>query len=174
MYFVDPQAGRKRRADLKNQLDATARRLEHGKDVVVRDAANRTTELLVETRQWIEMHRDPQARLYGPSLAEFARDSVSGWQRAHWSPAQRALAGAFGAGLAAWGYLRGGVRGAAYCALGGGLLARATANDKLSTLVASPARGVEMGVEPFDAATPRALGAAGAAPAYGGNGATAP
>src|ERR1700694_3247763 len=41
MYLMDPQAGRKRRADLRNQLEAAGRRIEHGGQVVVRDASNR-------------------------------------------------------------------------------------------------------------------------------------
>src|SRR5687768_12850105 len=33
MYLMDPQSGRKRRNDLRNQLDAGVRKLEHGRDV---------------------------------------------------------------------------------------------------------------------------------------------
>ena len=48
MYFYDPQTGRRRRADLKNQLDSAAKRLEHARDVVVRDARTRAQGLAAE------------------------------------------------------------------------------------------------------------------------------
>jgi uncharacterized membrane protein len=136
MYLMDPQAGRKRRADLRNQLDATARRLSRGKEVVVRDAANRTHGLLVETRQALEArrHRDGMT-LPGPSFGEIMDGTLTSWRRDNWSPAQRALAGALGAGLGTYGYFRGGLRGFALCALGGAMLARATANENLAALV---------------------------------------
>lgn len=136
MYLIDPQAGRKRRADLRNQLDATTRRIQRGRDVVVRDAANRTHGLLVETRQALQARRhQSELTLHGPSLTEIANGTLASWRRESWSPAQRALAGGFGAGLATYGYFRGGVRGLALCALGGALLARATANENLAALV---------------------------------------
>ena len=136
MYLADPQAGRKRRADIRNQLDATVRKLEHGRDVVVRDAANRTHGLLSETRHAIEARRDGgTVTLHGPTLAQVANDALASWKRDNWSPAQRALAGAFGMGMAAVGYFRGGVRGFGMCAMGGAVLARATANENLGTLV---------------------------------------
>lgn len=136
MYLMDPQAGRKRRADLKNQLDATARQLERGKEVVVRDATNRTHGLLVETRQALEARRrNGEVTLHGPSFGEIANGTLNAWRRENWSPAQRALAGGFGTALATYGYFRGGLRGFSLCALGGALLARATANENLATLV---------------------------------------
>lgn len=136
MYLMDPQSGRKRRNDLKNRLDATVRKIEHGRDVIVRDAANRTHGLLVETRHALEARRPGgEVALHGPSLGEVAGGVMQSWNRDNWSPAQRALAGGFGAFLATFGYFRGGARGLAMCALGGGLLARATANENLATLV---------------------------------------
>jgi len=135
MYLMDPQAGRKRRADLRNQLDSTVRKIEHGRDVVMRDAANRTHGLLVETRSALQARREGGMELHGPSLSEVMGSVVGSWRRDNWSPAQRALAGAMGGVLAAVGYFRGGVKGFALCALGGGLLARATANENLGTLV---------------------------------------
>jgi len=136
MYLMDPQAGRRRRADLKNQLDAAARRLERGRNVVVRDATNRTHGLLVETRQALEARRQHgEVTLHGPSFGEIASGTLGAWRRENWSPAQRALAGAFGGALATYGYFRGGLKGFSLCALGGALLARATANEGLATLV---------------------------------------
>lgn len=141
MYFGDPNTGRKRRNDLKNQIDATQRRLQQAKEVVVKDATNRTHGMLVETRQWLQDRRqrveggELVPRLSGPALPEVARNIAAPWMRSHWSPSQRALAGAFGAGMAMWGYLRGGVKGFALCAAGGALVARATANEDIATLV---------------------------------------
>lgn len=143
MYFADPQAGRKRRNDLRNQLDATARKLQHGQEIVVRDAANRAHGLMVETRQALEARRQGAVTLHGPSLGEVVQGSVAAWRRENWSPAQRALAGAFGMGLAAYGYFRGGLRGFALTALGGTVLARATSNENIATLV----RGKDIYVE---------------------------
>ena len=136
MYFTDPQAGRKRRADLKNQFDATVRKIEHGRDVVVRDAANRTTGLLAETRHALEARRNGGAvTLHGPTLGEVVNDALSSWNRDNWSPSQRALGGACGMAMAAIGYFRGGIKGFALCTAGGALLARATANQNLGSLV---------------------------------------
>ena len=135
MFLADPQTGRKRRADLRNQLDATVRKVQHGRDVVVRDAANRAHGLLVETRQAIEARRGGDVTLHGPSLGQVVNDALASWKRDSWSPAQRALAGAFGMGLATIGYFRGGVRGFGMCAMGGALMARATANQNLGALV---------------------------------------
>ena len=136
MYLADPQAGRKRRADLKGQFDATVRKIEHGRDVVVRDAANRTHGLLLETRQAIEARSNGGAvTLHGPTLGQVANDALASWKRDNWSPAQRALAGAFGMALATIGYFRGGVKGFGMCAMGGAILARATANENLGTIL---------------------------------------
>src|SRR3569832_835982 len=57
MYLYDPNTGRKRRNDLRNQVNAAQRRLQHAQEVLVRDATNRTHGMLVETRQWIEERR---------------------------------------------------------------------------------------------------------------------
>ena len=75
MYFLDPQAGRKRRAQLKSL------------------------------------------------------------KREHWSAPQRALVGSVGAGMVVLGYFRGGFKGGAMCALGTGLVTRATANESFGKLV---------------------------------------
>ena len=132
MYFYDPQAGRRRRAGLKDQLDATARRIEHGRDVVVRDARNRAQGLAAQTRGALEAGKRQGLVPAASSLATLAQDSANAWRRRRWSPAQRALAGAGGAALATYGYIRGGLKGAAICALGGALVARATSNDTLA------------------------------------------
>jgi uncharacterized membrane protein len=122
MYLTDPQTGRKRRADLKGQFDATVRKIEHGRDVVVRDAANRTHGLLLETRHAIEARRSNGAvTLHGPTLGQVVNDAMASWNRDNWSPAQRALAG--------------GVKGFGMCAMGGALLARATANENLGAIL---------------------------------------
>ena len=140
MYFADPQQGRKRRNDFKNQLDSTQRRLLEAKEVVVKDATNRTHGMLLETREWLQDRRQKvQAgemvpRLSAQSLPGVAQSIAAPWMRTHWSPSQRALAGAFGAGLAMWGYLRGGVKGMAMCAAGGALIARCSANEDIATL----------------------------------------
>lgn len=142
MYLADPQGGRKRRADLKNQFDATVRKVEHGVDVVRRDASNRAHGLLAETRTALDARRQNIVAMNGPSLGTIVRDSVATWNRSNWSPAQRALAGAFGTGLLASGYLRGGLKGFAMCLLGGGMMARATANESIGTLVKG--RGIQV------------------------------
>jgi uncharacterized membrane protein len=71
-------------------------------------------------------------RSAGTSLVSMAQDSAYAWRRRRWSPAQRALAGAGGAAMATYGYFRGGIKGAALCALGAALVARATSNETLS------------------------------------------
>jgi uncharacterized membrane protein len=135
MYFYDPQAGRRRRAGLKDQVDSTVRKLEHTRDVVVRDARNRAQGLAAEARGVIDTGRTEGLASAGTSIATIARDTAGTWRRNHWSPAQRALAGAAGAGLAMFGYLRGGVKGVAMCALGSALVARSTANEQLADVL---------------------------------------
>ena len=146
MYFTDPQNGRKRRTDVKNQIDSTQRRLLEAKEVVVKDATNRTHGMLLETREWLQDRRNKvQSGEYlprGVSLPVVAQGIAAPWMRTHWSPSQRALAGAFGASLAMWGYLRGGLKGFAMCAAGGALVARATGNEDLSTL--AKGRGIQV------------------------------
>ena len=141
MYFYDPNTGRKRRNDFKNQVNAAQRKLEHGKEVLIRDATNRTHGMLVETRQWIESRRQggPSVGEYLPrggmtSVQQVASNIAAPWLSANWSPTQRASAGAFGAGMAAYGFLRGGLKGLVYAALGGALFARATTNQSLTKL----------------------------------------
>ena len=133
MFFGDPQQGRKRRNDVQNRLQATKRQIEHGRDVIVRDATNRAQGLIAQTRSALESRGN--TLLQGPSLGEVAKGVVQSWNRRRWSPAQRALAGAVGSAMAMYGYFRGGVKGFALCAAGGGLLARATANEELASLM---------------------------------------
>ena len=167
MYFLDPQNGRKRRTDLQNQLESTQRQLQHGRDVVVRDATNRAHGLLVETRQALEARRTGDAGENTPTLGGICRDMVAPWSRTHWSPAQRAIAGALGSAVSVVGYFRGGLRGMALCALGGGLVARATANENLPALVkrgteaASRATGELQGYLPRESATTQQHGLGG-------------
>lgn len=133
MYFGDPQAGRKRRNDFRNQLEATQRRVQRGKEVLVQDAANRAHGTIVETRRWIE-DKENRTPITLQSVKGAATGLVQPWMAPHWTPTQRALGGGFGAGLAAYGYLRGGLKGMLYTLLGGALLARATTNQELSSL----------------------------------------
>lgn len=130
MFFGDPQSGRKRRAEVTHRIDSARRTIERTGDVA-REVRHEAHGLIVETRGAIERRGSPQ----GPTLSQIARDSIASWQRPEWTPAQRALAGAAGAGLAAFGYLRGGIKGMAWCAMGGGLLARATRGQPAGSLV---------------------------------------
>ena len=132
MFFYDPQNGRRRRADVRNRVDSASRSLQHARDVVRRDAQNRYQGLVAETRGAIETGKRDGLVSGGTSLVTVAQQSAQAWQRPRWSPAQRALAGAGGAAFAMIGYLRGGVKGMVMSALGGALVARATANEQLS------------------------------------------
>ena len=147
MYFLDPQNGKRRRVDFQNQLHSTQRQLLHGRDVVVRDATNRAHGLLLETRQALEARRTGNATENVPTLGGIARECLQPWTRSHWSPAQRAIAGALGSAVALIGYFRGGLRGMALCALGGSLVARATANEDIGTLMKGKAFHVEKTVD---------------------------
>lgn len=147
MYFYDPQAGRRRRADFQNRIDATGRQLSHMRDVVRRDATNRMNGLAAETRSIVETHRRDGIKAAGTSVVDLAQSTARTWQKRRWSPAQRALAGAFGSACAVYGYFRGGVKGVALCALGGALVARATANEELSDVLRSPGILVQKTIE---------------------------
>jgi len=141
MYLFDPQLGRKRRNDLGNQLEATRRKVQRGTDAVLRDATNRTHGMLVETSQWLQSRKQRiehraanDAEQASGAIASRVRTSIAPWRRTRWSPAQRALAGMLGAGLAVSGYVRGGILGVGMCASGLAILARAWANAELGTL----------------------------------------
>ena len=140
MYFGDPQAGRKRRNDFRNQIDATGRKLQHSRDLIVKDATNRAHGLLVETRTAIQARR--QAEMQAPTLAQVLQGSMAAWRKDNWSPSQRAVGGALGTGVATYGYFRGGLKGMVLCLLGGALVARSTANENLSTL--AKGRGIQV------------------------------
>jgi len=143
MYLMDPQLGRKRRNDLANQVESTRRKVRHGTDLVLRDATNRTHGMLVQTQQWLRARRERLERRasnepsmspgMGPAIGA-ARNAVAPWMRERWSPAQRALAGMLGAGLATSGYVRGGFGGLVMTMAGIGLVARAGANESLGSL----------------------------------------
>jgi uncharacterized membrane protein len=137
MYLLDPQLGRKRRNDLRNQAQATRRKVQRGTDAVLRDATNRTHGMLVETQQWLRSQRqrlETRAQGAASAIPSSARGAVAPWRKTRWSPAQRALAGMAGAGLATSGYVRGGLLGVAMAITGIGLVTRATANEELGTL----------------------------------------
>ena len=135
MYLYDPQSGRRRRADLKNQVDAATRRLQHTREVVMRDARNRAQGLAAEGRSLIETGKRDGLVPAGTALAGMAQGTAGAWRRTHWSPAQRAIAGAVGAAVATAGYFRGGIKGVAMCALGSALVARSSANEQLSDVL---------------------------------------
>jgi len=139
MYLMDPQAGRKRRTDLRNQLEATTRKVQRGKDMVVRDATNRAQGAIHETRKFLQTTRqkveDGTILDVDPNALRQAMSGFMGpWGKTHWSPAERALAGSLGAGLAVGGYARGGLKGIVMFLLGSGLLARAATNRDIASL----------------------------------------
>lgn len=51
MYLADPQWGRMRRAKIRDQYESAAREVQHGKDVVVRDASNRARGIAASLRE---------------------------------------------------------------------------------------------------------------------------
>jgi uncharacterized membrane protein len=149
MYLFDPQQGRKRRNDLRNQVQATSRKVQRGTDAVVRDATNRTHGMLVETRHWLQAQKrrlertEADAAGVTEALERRARAAAGPWGKSHWSPAQRAAGGVLGAGLATSGYVRGGFLGGVMCLGGLALIARAAANEELRALAKGKAFTVE-------------------------------
>ena len=159
MYLLDPQQGRKRRNDLANQIDSTRRKVERGTDMVLRDATNRTHGVLVQTQQWLRSQRERLEGRAPPSMSAgagpalgAAKNAVAPWMRERWSPAQRALAGMLGAGLATSGYVRGGFGGLVMTMAGLGLVARAGANERLGALAHGKGFSVDRTI-PVDAPT---------------------
>jgi uncharacterized membrane protein len=143
MYLMDPENGRKRRADLRNQVDATVRKVQEGKDIVVRDATNRAHGALAESRRWVEQRRARREAGLSVDAAESAAASFLSSMNGPWSPSSRAAAGALGAGMLAYGYLSGGFRGFLYSLIGGSFLARATTNREIASLLKGEALPVE-------------------------------
>jgi uncharacterized membrane protein len=73
--------------------------------------------------------------LMDPQNGRKRRTQLKSLRKERWSPAQRALVGSVGGGLAIAGYLRGGLKGTVMCALGTALFARAAANKNLGRIV---------------------------------------
>lgn len=143
MYFADPQNGRRRRADLKNQMDAAVRDLTEAKEVLVRDATNRAYGVVAESRRWVEKRRALREGVAAGEDVAQAGASLLSSMNGPWSPTSRAAAGALGAGMATYGYFCGGIRGFLYGLIGGSLLARATANRELASLVKGESLPIE-------------------------------
>ena len=145
MYLMDPQNGRKRRADLKNQMDAAVRDLTEAKDVVVRDATNRAYGVVAESRKWVDKRRAMREGSWSGDgeSAGGSGGSLLASMGGPWSPTSRAAAGGLGAGMLAYGYLCGGLRGFVYGLIGGGLLARATTNRDMGNLLRGEGLPVE-------------------------------
>ncbi|HET9576763.1 MAG TPA: SRPBCC family protein [Usitatibacter sp.] len=144
MYLMDPQNGRKRRADLKNQMDSAVRKAREAQDLVVRDATNRAYGVVHESRRWVENRRQMRTLAApgdGQAGAAFAK--VRADLGGPWSPTSRAAAGAFGGAMLAYGYFCGGLRGFIYGLIGGGLLARATTNRELASLAKGDSLPIE-------------------------------
>ena len=59
MFLGDPQAGRRRRARLRDQATHAARKIHDGADVVARDARNRLDGLAALSRNGWQRHREP-------------------------------------------------------------------------------------------------------------------
>lgn len=142
MYLMDPQNGRRRRADLKNQMDSAVRKVKEGQEVVIRDAANRAHGVVVESRRWVERQRQRRESREPGEMAAGAAGMFAS-MGGPWSPTSRAAAGAAGAAMATYGYFCGGIRGFIYGLFGGALLARATANRDLGSLVKGQSLPVE-------------------------------
>jgi uncharacterized membrane protein len=139
MYLMDPQAGRKRRNDLRNQIEGAQRSIQRGKQMVVRDATNRAHGMIHQTRRAIQgttqKIQDGTIFEVDPNAVKERFDRALGpWGKPRWSPAERALAGSVGTGLLLSGYVRGGVKGLVMFLAGGAMLARATTNRDLSAL----------------------------------------
>ena len=134
MYLSDPQAGRRRRARLVDQYEHTSRKVHRGADVVIRDARNRAHGFVATAKRYA---RDPRSWSHPGRHREGRLELL----QEHWSPAWRSLAGAIGAGLTMAGWIRGGLGGLAMGTVGGSLVARATANRDLKSLVGAGTHG---------------------------------
>lgn len=53
MFLADPSSGRRRRAMIRDRYQRTARKVQDGKDVVVRDAANRASGAMASAKGWL-------------------------------------------------------------------------------------------------------------------------
>jgi uncharacterized membrane protein len=144
MYLCDPQSGRKRRADLQNQAESALRDLQRARDVLVRDAGNRAHGAIAQTRRWVDKRKAVREGTWpGGEEAAGAARGVLAAMDGPWSPTSRAAAGALGAGMVTYGYFCGGLRGFLYGLIGGGLVARATTNREIASLVKGAAPPIE-------------------------------
>src|SRR5690349_12313716 len=74
MYFLDPQAGRRRRARARDKLERTRRRLRDAYDVTARDARHRMTGLQAMSRRFLRRENDlPDQKLVGRVRAILGR-----------------------------------------------------------------------------------------------------
>src|SRR5690242_2222509 len=96
MYLMDPQAGRKRRNDLRNQIEATQRRVQRGKELVVRDASNRAQGAIHQTRRFLQATRQKVEdgtvfQVDGAQIQQRVNAMLGPWGKDNWSPAERAI-----------------------------------------------------------------------------------
>src|SRR4051812_26502241 len=73
MYYLDPQAGRRRRALLRDQLVHAGRLLREGRRVTARDIVNRAHGVWAEARRWLRAEPGSDAELVERVRAKLGR-----------------------------------------------------------------------------------------------------
>src|SRR3954468_8242047 len=73
MYYLDPQAGRRRRALLRDQLAHAERLLREGRRVTARDVVNRAQGVWAEATRWLRAEPGSDAELVERVRAKLGR-----------------------------------------------------------------------------------------------------
>ncbi|MGE5616350.1 MAG: BON domain-containing protein [Bacillota bacterium] len=95
---------------------------------------------------------DNQLDVHADSSGIARAGARSAWMQDNWSPSARTVGGGVGAGLALFGFLRGGLGGLVVGAIGTALFARAASNRDVRSLIAVGEKAlIETGNEPHDA-----------------------
>lgn len=132
-YLFDPDQGRRRQALLRDKFHSSRKDITDAAELVIRDGRNRAHGLRVEMEKLFGDSEQPSgARMPGDLPALQGEGRLGGAKpellRQHWAPAPRAVAGAAGGAILAYGLGRRGLTGLVVTGSGGLLLARAVTN----------------------------------------------
>lgn len=122
-YYLDPDQGRRRRARLRDKVDQARRETVETADLIVRDSRNHSRGLLFEAERLLRAEA-----ANGDGVEPEVETGTEPLQK-HWAPTPRALAGALGGAVLAFGIGRRGLLGIGIASGGGLLLARAATNE---------------------------------------------
>lgn len=134
MYFLDPNRGRARRAQIRDRMIRATHRIEDARDTVVRDARNRMRGLAAGDLTTLVGGKNA---LRGNPL------------RGEWSPTGRAVLGLIGGGLFLSGLMREAPTACVLGTVGLGLMIEGATNAGIEDISQMPAKAAQIAAHNF-------------------------